>query len=677
MFEILLYIAVVFGFGLAVFVWHTHSKRTATKTPAPDGGVLPESAGTEAGSETEEKLSGLTRWLTTTDHQDIGIMYIVLGTIAGLWGGLDAMMIRTELLTPAVNIWTEGTYDALFTTHGMTMLILFVTPVFFGITNYFMPILIGADDLAFPRLNLLGFWLLVPAFIFIRGGLMVVVTAKFLGLFVPYELIDFLFVIQPPEIGWYMYAPLSIQDPNPQINFFLLGLHLSGISTVIASINFIITVFAEKGDGVTWADIDLFTWAMVTTSGLALFAFSVLGSAIIMLLFDRNFGTHFFTVEGGGPILWQHIFWFWGHPEVYIIVLPGFGLMSTILPKFSGRTVFGRKFIIYSTFAIGVLSFGVWGHHMFSTGIDPRIRASFMAVSLAIAIPSAIKEFNWITTIWKGQVRLTAPMELCIGGLSTFVIGGITGVFLAAIPVDMLYHDTYYVVGHFHMILMGIIPFMMMAASYYWYPIITGRMYKQRLAKLQAFLMIIGVFITFGALLITGALGLPRRYASYPVEFTGLMQIQTVGAYILGFSTLMWLWNMLISYWSGPRVTEADVWDLKEVGQFTREWQWFEKRLSERYASDEGGSSDEQPAPELRSDGGERTKGSRTSEDEQSESSGSEREPGERERHQVVPDGSEPSETRRTTTDERSESVGCERERSEEPGSNRGDRTDS
>jgi cytochrome c oxidase subunit 1 len=594
MFEIILAGLFVVGLLVSVHVWRSRSPEPSGE-PAPDGGVLPESAGTEAGSETGEKLSGLTRWLTTTDHQDIGIMYIVFGAFAGLWGGVDAMMIRTELLTPAVNIWTEGTYDALFTTHGITMLILFVTPVWFGIANYFLPILIGADDLAFPRLNLLGFWLLVPSLIFIRGGLMVTVFGKFLGLFLPLEMINFLFTIQPPEIGWYMYTPLSIQSPNPMIDFFLLGLHLSGISTVIASINFIITVFAEKGDGVTWADLDLFTWALVTTAGLAMFAFSVLGSALIMLLLDRNFGTAFFTVEGGGPILWQHIFWFWGHPEVYIIVLPGFGMMSTILPKFSGRTVFGRKFIIYSTFAIGVLSFGVWAHHMFSTGIDPRIRASFMAVSLAIAIPSAIKEFNWITTIWKGRVRLTAPMLLCVGGLSTFVIGGITGVFLAAIPVDILYHDTYYVVGHFHMILMGIIPFMMMAASYYYFPILTGKMYNKRLAKLQVVLMVVGVFITFGAMLITGALGLPRRYASYPAEFTGLMRITTYGAYMIGISVLMWLWNMLKSYWSGERVREADVWNLKEIGQFTREWQWFEDRLSERYATDGDETAGENP----------------------------------------------------------------------------------
>ena len=591
-------VAAVLGLALAGFVWRSYTAQTTAGRPATDGGFLPESAGTETGAETEAKVGGITRWLTTTDHRDIGIMYIVFGTIAAIWGGVDAMMIRTELLTPQADVWTAGTYDALFTTHGLTMLILFVTPVFFGIANYFLPLLIGADDLAFPRINLLGFWMLPPALVLIRGGLIVNMTAKFLGLIVPVDAIDFLFAIQPPEIGWYMYAPLSLQSANPQVDFLLLGLHLSGIATVLASVNFIVTVFTEKSDEVSWADLDLFTWTLVTTAGIALLAFSVLGSALIMLLLDRNFGTTFFALEQGGAILWQHIFWFWGHPEVYIIVLPGFGLMSLILPKFSGRTLFGRRFVIYSTFAIGVLSFGVWAHHMFTTGIDPRIRASFMAVSLAIAIPSAIKEFNWITTIWKGRVRLTAPMLFCVGGLSTFVIGGITGVFLAAIPVDILYHDTYYVVGHFHMILMGVIPFMMMAASYYWFPIITGKMYNQPLARFQAVTMVIGVIVTFGAMLITGALGLPRRYATYPAEFTGLMEITTIGAYVIGISVLLWLYNMLRSYWAGERVTEADVWDLKETGQFTREWQWFEKQLAERYATDggsDGTEADETP----------------------------------------------------------------------------------
>jgi cytochrome c oxidase subunit 1 len=559
--------------------------------PAPraDGGYL-------ATTETEGKRAGLTRWLTTVDHKDIGLLYLTFGTIAALWGGVDAMMLRTELLTATVDVWSEETYSALFTTHGTTMLFFFITPTFFGIANYFLPLLIGADDLAFPRLNAIGFWLLPPALLLVRGGLVTEVFAKFLALAIPKSSLRVLFQLKPPAIGWTMYTPLSIISKNPQINFFILGLHLSGIATTIGAINFIVTVFTERAADVTWADIDLFTWAMITTAGLIIFAFPLLGAVLIMLLSDRNFGTAFFMPEGGGPILYQHLFWFFGHPEVYIIVLPGFGLMSLILPKFAGRKIFGRTFVIYSTLAIGVLSYGVWAHHMFTTGLDPRIRSAFMAVSLAIAIPSAIKEFNWITTLRGGNVRLTAPMIFCVGGLSTFVIGGITGVFQAAIPIDILYHDTYYVVGHFHMILMGLIPFMMFAASYYWFPIITGRMFNQRIARIQAMLMIIGVFITFGTLIILGMLGMPRRYASYPAQFTTLQRTASFGAYIIGSSVLLWLGNMLLSARTGRRVTDADVWNLKPTNQFTREWQWFEDQLEERYGIESSDPETVEPA---------------------------------------------------------------------------------
>jgi cytochrome c oxidase subunit 1 len=535
------------------------------------------------GFDTHGKESGLFRWLTTVDHRDIGILYIFFGAAAGLWGGTDGMMIRTELLTPASDIWTAATYNGIFTTHGWTMLIFFVTPVFFGIANYFLPILIGADDMAFPRLNAIGFWLLPPALLLVRGGLLTEVLGKILGLVVPLEYIDFLFALTPPELGWYIYTPLSATAANPQIDIALLGLHLSGIATVMASINFIATVFVERGEDVSWADIGLFTWSILVTAGIALFAFSLLGSVLVMLLLDRNFATTFFTVEGGSPILFQNLFWFWGHPEVYIIFLPATGLLSTILPKFSGRKIFGYKYIVYSTLTIGVMSFGVWAHHMFTTGIDPRIRASFMAVSIAIAVPSAIKVFNWLTTMWEGRIRLTAPMLLCIGAIGNFVIGGITGVFLAAIPVDLVLSDTYYVVGHFHFIVAGFIAAMMMAASYYWYPILTGRMYDRDLARLQAILFSIGSAITFGMLLIVGQLGLPRRYASYPEQFAPLMQVASVGAYVLGIATLMWLFNMVQSYRVGAVVTDADVWDLKRSNQFSREWAWFEARLDNDY----------------------------------------------------------------------------------------------
>jgi cytochrome c oxidase subunit 1 len=523
------------------------------------------------------------RWLTTTDHKDIGLLYIAFGTIAGLWGGMDAMMMRTELLTPAADIWTPETYNALFTTHGLTMLIFFAAPVFFGIGNYVLPLLLDADDMAYPRVNAIGFWLLPPALLLARAGLFIQVGGQVLDVFLPTEPIRFLLTVREVGVGWTLYAPLSIQSPNPQLDLLILGLHLSGIATTVGAINFIATVFYERGDGVSWAELDIFSWNMLVTSGLALFAFPLLGSALIMLLMDRNFGTTFFTADGGGALLWQHLFWFWGHPEVYILFLPATGLMSLILPKFVGRSLFGFRAVVYSTLGLSVLAFGVWAHHMFTTGIDPRIQASFMAVSIAIAVPSAIKVFNWLTTMWDGDIRMTAPLILCAGGIGTFIVGGVTGVFLAVIPIDILYHGTYYVVGHFHLIVVGIIPFMMIAASYYWYPLITRRWYDRRLARFQAGLLVFGGTVTFMTLLVIGGLGLPRRQAIYPAEYQLAQQIATVGSYAIGLSAILWLYNMLASYWQGDRVESTDPWDLKETNQFTNEWQWFERRLVDRY----------------------------------------------------------------------------------------------
>ncbi|PSP65624.1 cytochrome C oxidase subunit I [Halobacteriales archaeon QH_8_64_26] len=569
--------------GLARAIgWPATTTAGSSRQPRGDGGYARRME-VYTGFDTHGKESGLLRWLTTVDHKDIGLLYIFFGAAAGLWGGTDGMMIRTELLTPPADVWTASTYNGIFTTHGWTMLIFFVTPVFFGIANYFLPILIDAEDMAFPRLNAIGFWLLPPSLLMVRGGLITEMLGKILGLVVPVQYIEFLFTLTPPELGWYIYTPLSVTATNPQVDIALLGLHLSGIATVMASINFIATVFVERGEETTWADLSIFTWSILVTAGIALFAFSLLGSVLVMLLLDRNFATTFFAVDGGSPLLFQNLFWFWGHPEVYIIFLPATGLLSTILPKFSGRKLFGYKYIVYSTLAIGVLSFGVWAHHMFTTGMDPRIRASFMAVSIAIAVPSAIKVFNWLTTMWEGRIRLTAPMLLCIGAIGNFVVGGITGVFLAAIPVDIVLSDTYYVVGHFHFIVAGFIAAMMMAASYYWYPILTGRMYDRDLARLQAVIFSIGSAITFGSLLIVGQLGLPRRYAAYPPEFAPLMQVASIGAYAMGIATLMWVFNMIQSYRVGAVVTDADVWDLKRSNQFSREWQWFENRLDSDY----------------------------------------------------------------------------------------------
>ncbi|WP_276271918.1 DUF6789 family protein [Haloarcula litorea] len=537
----------------------------------------------EIAFEVDRLQSQLYRWLTTTNHRDIGVLYIVFGTAAGLWGGTDAMMLRTELLTPPADIWTPETYNALFTTHGLTMLIFFVLPVFFGIGNYFVPLLIGADDMAFPRVNAIGFWLLPPALLLARMGLLVQVGGQVLSLFLPEDAIRFFLTVREVSVGWTLYAPLSVQQPNPQIDLLLLGLHLSGIATTVGAINFIVTIAYERADAVSWGDLDIFSWNMLVTSGLALFAFPLLGSALVMLLLDRNLGTAFFATGGGGPILWQHLFWFWGHPEVYILFLPATGLMSTVLPKFVGRKLFGYKFIVYSTLGLGVLSFGVWAHHMFTSGVDPRLKASFMAISIAIAVPSAIKVFNWLTTMWDGEIDTSAPFILCAGSIGTFIVGGVTGVFLAVVPIDILYHGTYYVVGHFHLIVVGIIPFMMMAAGYYWYPLMTGRWYDRRLAKFQSGLVIFGSTVTFMTLLVIGGLGLPRRQAIYPPEYQVANQIATVGAYVIGLSALLWLYNMVASYWRGDVVRTTDPWDLKATNQFTREWQWFEERMIEKY----------------------------------------------------------------------------------------------
>ncbi|RRJ33078.1 cbb3-type cytochrome c oxidase subunit I [Halocatena pleomorpha] len=571
-------LVLVGGLLLAVAVVFTLRNGWPPTLALPDGGHFV--GGEEAEQLETEKPGGVFRWFTTVDHKDIGLLYIVFATATALWGGTDAMMIRTELLTSTAGPWDPVTYNALFTTHGLTMLLFFVTPAFFGVGNYFLPLLLGADDMAYPRINAIAFWVLPPAYLLVRAGLITEVVAK------AFAAIDIqltsLFALTPPATGWTMYAPLSVEMVNPQIDLLLLGLHLSGIATTLGAINFLVTIFTERAADVTWARLDIFSWTMLTTSGLILFAFPLLGSALIMLLLDRNFGTTFFVVDGGGPLLWQHLFWFFGHPEVYILVLPAFGLVSLILPKFSGRKLFGFKFIVYSTLAIGVLSFGVWAHHMFTTGIDPRVRLSFMAVSLAIAIPSAVKTFNWMTTMWDGHVRLTAPMLFCVAGVGMFIIGGVTGVFLASIPVDMLVHDTYYVVGHFHFIVMGIITFAAFSASYYWYPILTGRMYDTLLAKVHAWLSIVGVITTFGPMLIIGMDGMPRRYATYPSKFVELQQVASVGAFILFTGVILWLYNMIQSYRIGPVVLDADVWNLKPIDQFTPEWQWFEERLEER-----------------------------------------------------------------------------------------------
>jgi cytochrome c oxidase subunit 1 len=447
------------------------------------------------------------------------------------------------------------------------MLFLFGTPIIAAFSNYFIPLLIGADDMAFPRINAIAFWLLPPGALLIWAGF--------------FPIPDLI----PAQTAWTMYTPISAgvgngNQANAGVDLMLLGLHLTGVSATMGAINFIVTIFTERNEKVSWANLDIFSWTILTQSGIILFAFPLLGSALIMLLMDRNFQTAFFIAErGGNPILWQHLFWFFGHPEVYILVLPPMGIVSYVIPRFSGRRLFGFKFVVYSTLAIGVLSFGVWAHHMFATGIDPRLRASFMAVSLAIAIPSAVKTFNWITTMWNGRVRLTTPMLFSIGFVANFIIGGVTGVFLASVPVDLVLHDTYYVVGHFHYVIMGAIAFAVFSGIYYWYPIYTGRMYQRSLAKWHFWLTMIGTNLTFFAMILLGYGGMPRRYATYLPQFATLHQLATVGALILLVGQIIWVWNFVSSWLEGPVITDGDPWNLEEDGMKTAEWQWFERKL--------------------------------------------------------------------------------------------------
>jgi len=577
-------LTVLMGLFLVIIAaWLARIEDWRSYTPLGSGG-----AAGESGYVSREKPAGISRWLTTVDHKDIGMLYGLYGVIAFVVGGLMIMLMRIELLDPGMTLLSNTFYNSLLTSHGITMLFLFGTPIIAAFANYLVPLLIGADDMAFPRINAIAFWLLPPGALLIWAGF--------------FPLGD----IIPAQTAWTLYTPLSAgvgggNQANAGVDLMILGLHLTGVSATMGSINFIATILTERAEEVTWANLDIFSWTILTQSGLILFAFPLLGSALIMLLLDRNLGTSFFAIEAGGTMLWQHLFWFFGHPEVYILVLPPMGIVSYVLPRFAGRRLFGFKFVVYSTLAIGVLSFGVWAHHMFATGMDPRLRASFMAVSMAIAIPSAVKTFNWITTMWNGKLRLTTPMLFCIGFVSNFIIGGISGVFLASVPVDLVLHDTYYVVGHFHYVVMGVIAFAGFAGLYYWFPMFAGRMYQRRLGKAHFWLWMFGSNITFLAMIVLGYGGMPRRYATYLPQFATFHQVATLGAVLMFVGGLIWTYNFVVSWLEGPKVQDGDPWDLREEGVYTNEWQWFENKQETALA--DGGDEQE----DLATDGGEPT----------------------------------------------------------------------
>ena len=476
------------------------------------------------------RYTGILEWIATVDHKRIGILYLVTTFFFFLTGGLLALGIRTQLATPDGTFLNAQQYNAAFTMHGTTMIFLAVVPLFTGFANFIIPLQLGARDMAFPRLNALSYWLLL-------GGGIVLYTS---------------FIVGPPTAGWTSYVPLSTKEFSPQLgqDLWLLGLTVLGFSSIFGALNMIVTIFALRAPGMTFHRLTLFAWSVLVTSFLLVLAMPFLTVAGVILLFDRLLGTAFFAVkEGADPLLWQFLFWFFGHPEVYIMVLPGFGIVSEVLPVFSRKPIFGYKMIAYSSVAIGFLSFSVFVHHMFVAGIDTPLQTFFMASTMLIAVPTGVKIFSWLGTLWGGSLRFKTPMLFALGFLAVFTIGGISGVFLGSAPVDFQLSDTYYVVAHIHYVLMGGAMFTVFAGMYYWIPKITGRMLNERLGQIHFLLMFVGFNLTFFVQHQLGLEGMPRRifrYAASP-EWQTLNLISTIGAYVMALGMLIFLYNFLTS----------------------------------------------------------------------------------------------------------------------------------
>ncbi len=479
--------------------------------------------------------------LTTTDHKVIGNMYLVTSFVFFIFGGILALMIRAELAQPGTQFIDDEVYNQLFTMHGTIMLLLFATPLFFGFGNAIMPLQIGAPDVAFPRLNMFSYWL------YLFGGLITVS-----GFVVPGGAASF---------GWFAYAPLSdaVNSPGVGGDLWIMGLWMAGLGTILGAVNFVTTIFTMRAPGMTMFRMPIFVWNTLITSMLVLIAFPIFAAALLTLEADRRLGAHVFDAANGGPILWQHLFWFFGHPEVYIIALPFFGIITEILPVFSRKPIFGYIGLVGATLMIAALSVAVWAHHMFVTGAVDLAFFSFM--TFLIAVPTGVKFFNWIGTLWGGSLSFDTPLVFALGFLVTFLFGGLTGVILAAPTLDFPVSDTYFVVAHFHYVVFGTVVFAMFAGFYYWWPKLTGRMLDEKLGKIHFWLLFIGFHMTFLVQHWLGVEGMPRRYADYsPTDgFTTLNEISSIGAFLLGASTLPFLFNVWKSR-TGPKVNLDDPW---------------------------------------------------------------------------------------------------------------------
>jgi cytochrome c oxidase subunit I len=489
-------------------------------------------------------------WVTTVDHKKIGILYVLMAVAFLVVGGVEAELLRWQLVRPRYDFLGPDTFNQMFTMHGTTMVFFMGMPILIGFGNYLVPLMIGARDMAFPRLNALGFW------VTLLGGLLVYASYLTGG---------------APAIGWFAYSPLTEHTfaRSAATDFWALGLMVSGVGTVAAAVNFIATILGMRAPGMALHKVPFFVWTILWTSVLILFALPPLTAGLGMVLLDRNLGAHFFDVQNGGSaLLWQHIFWFFGHPEVYILILPVFGIVTEIIPVFARKVLFGYEFMATATAAIAFISLGVWAHHMFTVGMARTADLFFIASTFMISIPTGIKFFNWLATMYGGRITFAPPMLFCMGFLSMFLIGGLTGIMLGAAPFDFQLQDTYFLIGHFHFVLIGGTLFGVMAGIHYWYPKVTGRMLSERLARWQFWLLYIGFILTFGTMHISGVLGMPRRIYTYDADrgWVLLNQLTTLGAIVQVPSFILLVYNLIVSLRNG-RPAGDDPWDA-----WTLEW---------------------------------------------------------------------------------------------------------